>query len=294
MHIFVTGATGFVGSAVVRELLEAGHSVVGLARSDAGAAALASAGAAVQRGTLDDLDILGSAAAAADGVIHTAFIHNFNDFATSIEADRRAIEAMGVALEGSGRPLIVTSGMAGLAVGRTATEDDVPDDSFPRISEKVGLSFVERGVRAMSMRLPPSVHGKGDHGFVPQLISVARERGVSAYVGAGENRWCAVHRPDAARLYRLALEHGAAGARLHAIGDEGVPTRTIAEVIGRHLGVPVVSVPAERAAEHFGWIGGFFGMGVVGSSKLTEQRFGWKAQGLGLIEDLEQGHYFDR
>ncbi|KAB8144481.1 SDR family oxidoreductase [Chloroflexia bacterium SDU3-3] len=294
MHIFVTGATGFVGSAVVRELLDAGHSVVGLARSDAGVAALASAGAAVQRGTLEDLDILGSTAAAADGVIHTAFIHNFNDFATSVVADRRAIEALGAALEGSGRPLIVTSGMAGLAVGRAATEDDVPDESFPRVSEKVGLSFVERGVRAMAMRLPPSVHGKGDHGFVPQLISVARERGVSAYVGAGENRWASVHRPDAARLYRLALEKGEAGTRLHAIGDEGVPARVIAEVIGRHLGVPVVSIPAERAAEHFGWIGAFFAIDIPGSSTITEQRFGWKAQGLGLIEDLEQGHYFDR
>ncbi|CAN5468744.1 SDR family oxidoreductase [soil metagenome] len=292
MKVFVTGASGWVGSAVVRELIGAGHQVVGLARSDASADAIAAAGAEVLRGSLDDLDQLRSGAAAADGVIHCAFIHDFLNFAASAEADRRAIETLGAALAGSDRPFVVTSGSGGLAPGRLATEEDaVPAGAF-RFSEAVGLSLAAQGVRVSIMRLPTSVHGAGDHGFVPRLITIAREQGVSAYPGDGSNRWPAVHRIDAARLYRLALETAPAGARLHPIGDEGVPTRAIAEVIGRHLNVPVVAVPVEKAGEHFGWLGAFFALDIPVSSTLTQQRFGWQPTQAGLLADLEEGHYF--
>jgi len=292
MRVFVTGASGFVGSAVVHELIGAGHQVVGLARSDTSAAAIAAAGAEVLRGSLDDLDSLQSGAAAADGVIHCAFIHDFSNYAASAEADRRAIEALGAELAGSDRPFVVTSGSGGLAPGRLATEEDtVPAGGF-RFSEEVGLSLASRGVRVSIMRLPTSVHGAGDHGFVPRLISIAREKGVSAYPGDGSNRWPAVHRIDAAHLYRLALEAAPAGSRLHPIGDEGVPTRAIAEVIGRHLNLPVVSVPAEQAGEHFGWLGAFFALDIPVSSRLTQQRFGWQPTQPGLLADLEEGHYF--
>lgn len=292
MKVFITGASGFVGSAVVAELLTAGHQVVGLARSDAAAAAIAATGAEVLRGSLDDLDSLRQGATAADGVIHCAFIHDFSNFAASAAADRRAIETLGEVLTGSNRPLIVTAGTAGLAPGRLVTEKDAAPAGVPRFSEPAGLALAEHGVRVSVMRLPPSVHGEGDHGFVPQLINIARAKGVSAYPGDGANRWAAVHRLDAARLYRLALENAPAGTLVHAIGDEGVSSRAIAETIGRHLNLPVSSVPVEQAAEHFGWLGAFFVMDLPASSALTKQRFGWQPVQPGLLADLDQDHYF--
>jgi nucleoside-diphosphate-sugar epimerase len=297
MRVFVTGATGFIGSAVVRELLEAGHAVVGLARSDQAAANLAATGAAVHRGSLSDLDSLRAGAAAADGVIHTAYIHDFSstgDPAGAARTDGQAIEALGETLAGSGRPLVVASGSALLAPGRLATEDDnMPDDlPHPRVSEQVALRFAGRGVRVSVMRLPPSVHGQGDHGFVPALIGIARAKGLAAYVGDGSNRWAAVHRLDAARLFRLALEAAPAGARLHAVGDEGVPFRDIAEVIGQHLNLPVTSISREEADGHFGGFARFASIDAPASSALTQQRFGWHPVQPGLIADLDEGHYF--
>jgi nucleoside-diphosphate-sugar epimerase len=296
MRVFVTGATGFIGSAIVRELIADGHEVLGLARSDAAGKSLAAAGAKVHLGTLDDLHSLRSGAEASDAVIHTAFIHDFSKYKANCETDRRAIEALGSALAGSDRPLIVTSGTALLAAGRVGVEENAsaaPSVSSPRAaSEEAARSAAARGVRVSVVRLPPSVHGDGDHGFVPALIKFARQKRAAAYVGDGANRWPAVHRLDAAHLYRLALEKAPAGSAFHAIADEGIPTRQIAEVIGRHLELPVVSIAPEDAAEHFGWMGMFFGVDAPASSALTQERLGWRPTHPGLIEDLEQGHYF--
>jgi nucleoside-diphosphate-sugar epimerase len=292
MRVFVTGATGFIGSAVVQELLGAGHQVLGLARSDEGAQRLTAAGAEAHRGSLEDLDSLRSGAAATDGVIHLAFIHDFSQYQAAAAADQRAIEAMGSVLAGSNRPLVVTSGLAGFEPGRVATEEDVPGE-FARVSEQAALALVPQGVRAMVVRLAASVHDAGDHGFVPYLIEVARQKGEAAYIGEGLNRWPAVHRRDAARLFRLALEKGVAGARYHGVADEGIALRDLAAVIGRHLNVTVVSKSAEEAEAHFGWIARFAGLDMAASSALTQQWLAWHPTHPGLLDDLEHGDYFD-
>jgi nucleoside-diphosphate-sugar epimerase len=287
VRIFVTGATGFIGSATVTELIEAGHEVIGLARTEEGAAALARAGAQPHRGSLEDLDSLRAGAAAADGVIHTAFIHDFSRIQDSGRVDLQAVET----LAGSGRPLVITSGTALVASGRTATETDMSDPAGAG-SHRAPSEHAALAAGGVVVRFPPSVHGEGDHGFVPVLIGVARERGVSAYVGDGSNRWAAVHRRDAAHLFRLAIESAPAGSVLHGVGEEGVPTGEIAEVIGRHLNVPTASISADEAVEHFGWIGRFFALDVPASSAITQAKLGWRPTHQGLIEDLDQGHYF--
>jgi nucleoside-diphosphate-sugar epimerase len=297
MRVFLTGATGFIGSAIAQELMNAGHQVLGLARSDGAAKSLAAAGAQVHRGDLEDLDSLRSGAAAADGVIHTGFIHDFAKFKAVCETDRRAIEALGTALAGSDRPLIVTSGTALVAPGRLATEEDagtLTSNDFPRAaSEEAARSVAARGVRISVVRLSPSVHGDGDHGFVPTLIKIAREKGVSAYVGDGKNRWTAVHRLDAAHLFRLALEKGFAGARYHGVAEEGIALRDIAQVIGRRLNIPAVSKSPEEAAKHFDWFAHFAGLDCPASSKLTQERLGWRPTQPGLIADLDRStRYF--
>ncbi|WP_379970305.1 SDR family oxidoreductase [Ectobacillus sp. sgz5001026] len=293
MRVFVTGATGFIGSAVVRELIDVGHQVVGLARSNKAAEALEAAGADVLLGSLDDLDSLRSGASEADGVIHLAFKHDFLDFAAAAESDSLAIEAIGTALEGTGKPLVVTSGTLMLSPGRLGTEEDASIQSTPRRSEEAAIALAGRGVRSSVVRLAPSVHGQGDHGFVPALISIAHEKGISAYVGEGRNHWPAVHRLDAARLFRLALEKGAAGAIYHGVADEGVPFRDIAGVIGRHLNLPVLSISREEADAHFGWLSFAASTDNPASSALTQDRLGWRPIHPALIPDLEQGHYFN-
>jgi nucleoside-diphosphate-sugar epimerase len=293
MRVFVTGATGFIGSAIVQELIGAGHQVLGLARSDAGGKSLAAAGADVHRGWLEDLDSLRRGTAAADGVIHTAFIHDFSNYAAAAETDRRAIETLGATLAGSDRPLIVTSGtLLVQRQGRLATEDDTPDSSFPRKSEEAVLAMAVRNVNVSVVRLPPSVHGDGDHGFVPALIGIARQKGASAYVGDGKNRWPAVHRLDAAHLFRLAIEKASAGAKYHGVADEGVPFRDIADVIGRHLNVPVVSTSPEQAADHFGWLAHFVSVDCPASSAQTQHWLGWRPKRPGLIPDIDRPSYF--
>jgi len=292
MRVFVTGASGFIGSAVVSELIAAGHQVLGLARSDSSAQTVEAAGAQVHRGDLENLASLRAGAESADGVIHLAFNHDFTDYAGAADTDRRAIDTLGEVLAGSDRPFVVTSGLAGFALGRTMTEDDAADPDSPRASEQAALAFTSRGVRVAVLRLPPSVYGEGDHGFVPRLIDIARTKTVAAYPGEGSNRWPAVHRLDAARLFRLALESAPAGARLHAVGHEGVPVREIAGAIGRHLTLPVTGIAPEAAVDHFGWLGVFFSLDVPASSALTRELLGWRPTRPGLLDDLEQGHYF--
>jgi len=297
MRIFVTGATGFIGSAVVSELLKAGHEVRGLARSEEAADALRRAGASAHPGSLDDPESLKSGAEGSDGVIHTAFNHDFTNRAGAGLTDRRAIQAIGEALAGSGRPLVVSSVIAHLASDRAGTEEDVPDVNAAgkdRIaSEEEALSWAAKGVRVSVLRLPPSVHGEDDRGgFVPALINVARRTGVSAYAGDGSIRWSAVHRLDASRLYRLALEDAPAGSILHAIGEEGVFVREIAARIGQRLGLPVIGKSAEEASGHFGWLEHFVSRNIQASSRLTRQRFGWKPEHAELLRDLAGDHYF--
>jgi nucleoside-diphosphate-sugar epimerase len=288
MRVFVTGASGFIGSAVVPELIGAGHQVVGLARSDASAAALVASGAEVHRGALDDLDGLRAGAAASDGVIHLAFIHDFTQYESAGRTDQRAVEALGTALEGSGRPLVITSGTLGLAMGRAATDQDAPDPNTPAVR-----SLAARDVRSSVVRLAPSVHDEVKRGFVGRLVDIAREKGVSGHIGDGSNRWPAVHQLDAAHLFRLALEKAPAGSVLHGTADQGIPIRTIAEVIGRHLDLPVVVISPEDAGEHFGWLGAFLGADAPASSALTSELLGWQPTHPGLIDDLEKGHWFD-
>ena len=308
MKVFVTGASGWIGSAVVPELIGAGHRVTGLARSDASADALATAGAEVVPGTIDDLGLLAGAAAASDGVIHLAFKHDIaftGDFRGAADADRRAVETVGEALAGSDRPLVIASGMLGLVPGRVATERDGarPDQGAPHLgggpetrgaTAHLTLALASRSVRSSVLRLPPTVHGEGDGGFMAALVGIARAKGVAGYVGDGSNRWPAVHRLDAAHLFRLALEEAPAGSVLHAVGDEGVPIRDVAEVIGRHLNVPVESISPDDAGEHFAWLGGFVGLDSPASSALTRELLGWEPTRPGLIADLEEGHYFQQ
>lgn len=304
MRIFVTGASGWIGSAVVPELLGAGHEVVGLARSEASAQRLEAAGAIAQRGDVDDPDGLAKAAADSDGVIHLAFQHEVawsGNFAAAAAADRRAVEAMGAALADSDRPLVLASGMLGLTSGRIATENDglVPSAevranpaSRRQATALLTLSLAGTGVRSSVLRFPPTVHGDGDHGFVATLVGIARQRGVAGYVGDGTNRWPAVHRSDAARLARLAAEAAPAGSVLHAVGDEGVPFRAIAQAMSRHLGIPAASVALADASEHFGHLGHFVALDGPATAAITRKLLGWKPTGPSLLEDLEQGHYY--
>ncbi len=286
MHVFVTGATGWLGSAIVTDLIGAGHRVTGLSRTRDKAQALAAAGADVVCATFDDLGALQAAAGAADAVIHTAFNHDFSKFIDSCEVDRRVIDALGSALEGSRRPLLVTSGLFGVRNG--GWESDLPASTTPRKSEAAARALVERGVRAATVRLAPSVHGMGEHGFVPLLVRLARQTGVSAYLGDGQNCWSGVHRTDAARLYRLALEQGVREPVYHAVADERVPFKALAEMIGKHLGLPV----AQREAEHFGWFAMMAGANMAVSSQRTRALLGWKPQGPSLLGDLDQPGYY--
>jgi nucleoside-diphosphate-sugar epimerase len=291
MRVFVTGASGWIGSAVVPELIGAGHQVLGLARSESSAAAIAVAGAEVLRGDLDDLDTLRAGAASCDGVIHLAFIHDFTDFEASVSADRRAIETMGAALEGSGKPLVIASGTPAVP-GHVATERDESAPGSPvagrAANARAALNMAARGVRSSVVGLPRTVHGEGDHGFIARLVGIARDKDVSGYVGDGSSRWPAVHVLDAAHLFRLAAEQAPAGSRLHAVGDEGVPVRDIAEVIGRHLNLPVASVPAGD----FGFLGQILAVDQPASSAQTRELLRWRPVQPGLIDDLDKGHYF--
>jgi len=294
MRIFVTGATGFVGSAVVSNLLAHGHEVLGLVRSEAGAAALAATGAAVHHGSIYDLDSLTAGARDVDGIIHTAFNHDFSRFAENCETDRKVVTALADALAGSDRPLVVTSGTALVQVGRLAVEDDRAEPGrHPRIATDEAVeAALERGINVSLMRLPPSVHGVGEHGFVPMLIEMAKAKGFSAFVGDGANRWAAAHRSDAGDLYRLAIEAGVAGSRYHAVAEEGIAFADIAAAIGRGLGLPVQSIGLEEATEHFGWMSGFIILDAATSSEKTRKTLGWVPTGPTLLEDLADKAYF--
>jgi len=304
MQVFVTGASGWIGSAVVPELIGAGHQVVGLARSESSAAALRLAGAQVQLGTLDDLDVLRDAASDADGVIHLAFKHDLafsGDFQGAADADRRAVEAFGDVLAGSERPFVLASGLLGLTPGRVATEVDGhdADPAFAGVgldtrrgTAELVLSFASRGVRSSIVRLPPTNHGAGDNGFMATIVNIARDKGTSVFIGDGLNRWPAVHRLDSATLFRLALEKAQAGTTLHAVGEEGVAIRDVAEVIGRHLDVPVASITPEEAGEHFTWLARFLAIDGPASGARTRELMGWRPTHVGLIRDLDEGHYF--
>ena len=294
MRIFLTGATGFIGSAIVPELISAGHQVLGLTRSETGAQALIAAGAEAHRGDLEDPESLRRGAAMADGVIHTAFNHDFSNFVAICDLDRRAIEAMGSVLVGTDRPFVITSGtgMGNAVPGQPATEENFnPNHPNPRkASELAGVSVADRGVNVTVVRLP-QIHDRVKQGLITYAVKLAREKGVSAYVGDGRNRWPAAHVLDTARLYRLALEKQKAGSRYHAVAEEGVPVRDIAEVIGRGLKVPVVSLSPEEAPAHFGWLSAFVGYDMPASSAQTQERLGWHPTGPGLIADLEQMNY---
>ncbi len=299
MRVFLTGASGFIGSAILADLLDAGHEVVGLVRSDAAAEQVAAAGGEPRRGELEDLDGLREAAAAADGVIHTAFVHDFSNIEASGGIDLRAVETIGVALAGSDRPFVMTTGTGLLSPGRVASERDASElggaASHRAPSEHAALALAADGVRSSVVRPAPSVHGEGDHGFVPMIIAAARQTGSAGYIGDGANRWPAVHRLDAARLYRLALEKAPAGSVLHAVGEEGIPIREVAEVIGRHLGVPARSVTVEEAQEGMPpFLAAFLSFDIPASSALTQELLAWHPTHPGLIEDLDQGHYFEQ
>jgi nucleoside-diphosphate-sugar epimerase len=296
MRIFITGASGWIGSAVAAELLAHGHEVVGLARSEESAERITAAGAIARRGSLDDTESLRAGARDSDGVVHLGFNHDFSDYAGAGRTERAAVQALGDELASSDRPLLIAAGVAGLAFGRVATESDFPGVTGPDAprggSEGLALSFADRGVRAVSVRFAPTVHGDGDHGFMATLVDVARTKGVAGYIGDGANVWPAVHRADAARLVRLGLESAPAGSVLHAVAEQGIPTRTIAEAFARHLDIPAVSIDLDAADEHFGWIGRFFAFDMPASSEATRALLEWQPVHPTLIEDLDAGYYF--
>lgn len=295
MHVFITGASGWIGSAVTDELLAHGHQVLGLARSEEAAAALAAKGAGVHRGSLDDVASLAAGARNADAVIHLAFKHDFSDFAGAGRSERAAVQAMLDVVAGSDRPFLLASGLASAQLGRPLTEDDASpfhgEESMRGGSEALALEYAERGVRSVALRFAPTVHGTDDHGFTAQLVKIARERGTAGYIGDGTHRWAAVHRADAARMVRLALEKAPAGSRVHAVAEEGVATREIAAAIGAYVGVPTASVSPEEAEAHFGWLGGFFGRDVTASSERTRALLGWQPSGPTLVADIAAGAY---